>query len=346
MHTVSKIAIFYFSGTGNAKKIADWISVFAVKKNIECQLFNIAKTDLKVIEPIAADTLIIFLSPIHGFNYPKMVLKFIKHFPKGKNSIVLMNTRAGMKICRFVTPGLTGVAFMLSSLILKIKGYKIKGQIPFDMPSNWISVHPAMKHKSVNFLFRRNHERLENHCSRIFSGKTDFQANRDIIQDVLIAPVSFLYYLAGRFIFAKSYYASIDCDNCGLCINNCPVKSIKLVYKRPYWTFNCESCMKCMNNCPKNAIETAHGLFLVLGLVGSALTTLIFNDLLGINLHPWYVRLIPSGIVFFVLLWLFYRIQQILLRIKVISKLIALTSLTHYKFWGRYKAISDDKWMK
>ena len=110
------ITIFYFSGTGNAKKIADWTSEFARRRNIECQIVNIAKIDFNSIEAVNPETLIVIISPIHGFNYPKLVLRFIKHLPGGENYVVLMNTRAGMKIGRIVTPGLTGIAFMLSWL--------------------------------------------------------------------------------------------------------------------------------------------------------------------------------------------------------------------------------------
>ncbi len=344
MNKVERIKIYYFSGTGNAKKIAEWISLFANRENIECQAINIAKVDLNSLKTLNPDVLIILISPIHGFNYPKIFLGFIRNFPEGKNSIILMNTRAGMKIGSFVTPGLTGTAFMISSLLLTFKGYRIKGQIPFDMPSNWLSVHPALKEESIKFLLKKNYERLEKHCSKIFYGKPDYHSNRDLIQDVLIAPVSILYYSAGRFMFAKSYYASSDCDNCGLCIKNCPVKSIKEVYGRPYWTFNCESCMKCMNSCPKNAIETAHGLFVIIGLTGSTITSFIFYTLLGSNVQDWYVRLALFTVVFFILLGMFYRIQQFLLKSKFISSLIVRTSLTHYKFWGRYKPFSDDKW--
>jgi ferredoxin len=344
MNKVEGLKIYYFSGTGNAKKIAEWISLFANRENIVCDVINIAKIDINSLKAPNPDLLIVLISPIHGFNYPKIVLRFIKNFPKGKNNVILMNTRAGMKIGKFVTPGLTGIAFMVSSLMLKIKGYSIKGHIPFDMPSNWISIHPALKEEPIKFIFKKNYERLEKHCNKIFFGKTDYYSNRDLIQDILISPVSFLYYLAGRFIFAKSYYASSDCDNCGLCIKNCPVNSIKQVYDRPYWTFNCESCMKCMNSCPKNAIETAHGLFAIIGLAGPIVTTYIFFTLLGINVQNWFLRLGFYTIVFFIILWLFYRIQQLLLKNKFISRVIVWTSLTQYKFWGRYKIISDDKW--
>ena len=121
---MNTIKIFYFSGTGNAKQVAIWFSELAVEKNIDCQLFGIAKTDVRSINYVNPQDLIIFIAPIHGFNYPKIALDFIRRFPKGKNSVVLMCTDGGIKIGRIITPGLAGAAFMTSSVILWKKGYK------------------------------------------------------------------------------------------------------------------------------------------------------------------------------------------------------------------------------
>lgn len=346
MNSIKKLVIFYFSGTGNAKQIAYWFSEFAIKREIDCKTVNIAKTDIKTIESLSSDTLIVIISPIHGFNFPKITLKFIELFPKGKNKLVLMNTRAGMKIGRFVSPGLTGIAFFLSSFILKRKGYKIVGQIPFDMPSNWISVHPALTESAVKFLHEKNYKRVAKHSDILFSGKPDFLSHKDLIQDILISPVSLGYYLVGRFALAKSFYASCYCDNCGLCVKQCPVNAIKTINGRPYWTFTCENCMKCINSCPKQAIEAAHGLFLIVSLLNSILITILLDNILKISIQSGFIRSILSTFVFFVLLWGLYKIQHLLLKNKLIGKLISFTSLTRYKFWGRYKSIPDNKWKK
>jgi len=343
MNEYDKVVIFYFSGTGNAKQIALWFSELAIKRHIDCQIFDISKTDIDKIETSSSDALVVIISPIHGFNYPKITLNFIEHFPKGTNNVVLMNTRAGMKIGRFVTPGLTGIAFMLSSLILKKKGYRIVGQIPFDMPSNWISIHPALNENTVNFIHEENYKRATKHFNRLFSGESDFLAYRDIVQDILISPVSLGYYFAGKYFFAKSFYASINCDNCGLCVKQCPVKAIKIINYRPYWTFKCESCMKCMNSCPKKAIETAHGLLVAISILSSTIITILLNNILKFNIQSGLIRFLLFSIVFLALLWILYRLQHLLLRNKLIGKLIFYTSLTHYKFWGRYKSISDCK---
>jgi len=341
-----KAYIFYFSGTGNSKQVAKWISEFAAEKSIDCVLYDISKTDLSQLETIDTNALIIIISPVHGFNYPKITLDFIRSFPYGKNKIVLMNTRAGMKIGKFITPGLTGTAFILSSIILKIKGYKIAGQIPFDMPSNWISIHPALRENAVKFIHQKNYERVKKHSYKIFAGKKNFLALRDLIQDILIAPVSLVYYLIGRFGLAKTFYASYKCDNCDICIKQCPVKAIEKFNNHPYWTFKCESCMKCMTSCPQRAIETAHGLLIVTTLLVSTLSSLMLTPILPENFLIDSIRFIIVNYFFIVSLWILYKTQHLLVKKNIVGKLISLTSLTYYKFWGRYKSIPDYKWKK
>ena len=98
-----KVVIYYFSGTGNSRNVAKWITSMSQEYQVECQAVNIALIDRKALTAPEPTSLIVFLSPIHGFNYPPIMLNFIRHFPKGKNKVVLMNTRAGMLIGKFVT---------------------------------------------------------------------------------------------------------------------------------------------------------------------------------------------------------------------------------------------------
>jgi Pyruvate/2-oxoacid:ferredoxin oxidoreductase delta subunit len=339
-----KTDIFFFSGTGNARQIALWLSEFAGENHILCRLHDISKTDTLSMEAVDPESLIIIISPIHGFNYPKITLSFIRHFPKGKNNVVLMNTRGGLRIGKFVTPGLTGIAFFLASLWLKGKGYQIKGTIPFDMPSNWISLHPALRAAGVKFLHQKNYDRVRIHAGKIFSGKSDFKSLSEIVQDILIFPVSIGYYLIGRFVLAKSFYANHTCDNCGICIQGCPVKAIKTVQNKPFWTLKCESCMKCMNSCPKRSIETAHALIIAVSFITSASLSLLSERYLSGFLFSGTLRSVIDSIGFLGVMIVMYRLQHLLLANQKIGRLISLLSVTHYKFWGRYRSIPDRKW--
>lgn len=337
-----KIVIYYFSGTGNSRNVASWVAKTASSQNIQTVILNIALIDRANIKPPEENTLIIFVSPIHGFNYPPVMLHFIMRFPRGKSNVVLMNTRAGMLIGKFVTPGLTGCAFWLSALMLIFKGYKVKGLIPVDLPSNWMSLHPSLNERTVKFLHEKNKVRVEKHTNIILSGKADFKAWYEIVQDLLISPIALLYYFVGRFFIAKTFYASSDCNNCNLCIKSCPVKAIIKIDNRPYWTFKCESCMNCMSNCPKRAIETGHGFVLGVILLFVLLMPMVYKglDIYFVKPESELVQFIIEALVSLGIIAVLYRFLHYAIRIKFLELLVVYTSFTKFRFWGkRYKAL-------
>lgn len=340
-----KIQIYCFSGTGNSRNVAVWLTQLAKDMNIESQIINIAQIDRLSIEPPDPDSLVIFVSPVHGFNYPPIMLHFILRFPNGKNKVVLMNTRAGMLIGKYITPGLTGIAFYLSAIILIIKGFSIKAIKPVDMPSNWISLHPGLNHQTVKYLHEKNKIKVEAFARKIFTGKSHFKAMLEVY-DILLVPIAFGYYFIGRFFLAKTFYASKDCTNCDICIKACPVKAITKVDKRPFWTLNCESCMKCMGNCPEKAIETGHGFVIVYSLIFSMVLLAVFYKYFELYFFPVnneLVKMLLESVLFIALNVLWYRIIHYLMRFRLVERIIVFTSFTKYKCWGRrYKALKPD----
>ena len=340
----SKLIIYYFSGTGNSANVTQWIAKIATEKGIAVEVFNIAQIDRLHI-PVPPDSaLVAFCSPVHGFNYPPVMQAFIWRFPKGKHPVLLLNTRAGMLIGKWITPGVSGVTFYLSALILSLKGYYIKAMFPVDLPSNWISVHPGLNDRTVKYLHERNKERVTIFANKTLAGGQDFRSLCEIIQDVLISPISLGYYFVGRFFIAKTYYTSSTCNNCNLCIKQCPVQAIKIKDNRPYWTFRCESCMHCMSYCPHKAIQTAHGpiigFMLLFSMVLWSSIELTFREFLLLD-NPFVNFILQSGLLLgLIAIW--YHILHFFLRYKWFNKLITLTSLTFYKFWGkRYKALKE-----
>jgi len=337
------LIIYYFTGTGNSQNVASWVSSVAEKHKINSSLINIACIDRLNIPTPPEDALVVFISPIHGFNYPPVMLNFIARFPKGRNHVVLMNTRAGMRIGKVVTPGLTGIAFYLSAFLLYLKGYRTKGMIPVDLPSNWISLHPGLTEGTVKYLHERNKERVINHAEKFLSGKNDYRALREIVQDIAVTPISAGYYFIGRFFLAKTFYTSGDCNNCDICIKNCPVKAIVKRDNRPYWTFRCESCMRCMSNCPKRSIETAHGFVVAFLLFNSLLLTPLFYKYTSrlFTLNSSILRFLVEYTILFLSLALLYRIAHYLIRFRVFEQLMVFTSLTKIKWWRRYKGLKN-----
>ena len=341
-----KVTIYYFSGTGNARNVALWLAQVARENNIESQVNNIVQIDFLTMDLPDPEALLVFVSPVHGFNYPPIMLRFIRQFPNGNNRIVLMNTRAGMLLGRWITAGMSGIAFYLSGIIFLLKGYSIQAIKPVDMPSNWISFHPGLNSCTVQFLHVRNKERVKVFANHVFSGKTSFKALWEVY-DLLLTPIALGYYCVGRFFLAKSFYASGDCDNCDICVKGCPVKAIIKVDKRPFWTFNCESCMKCMGNCPKKAIENGHGYIIGYSLIFSLIFPGVFYKYFNLYCFPIENSLLKTlidSVLFVSLMALWYRMIHWSMRFKTVERIIVYTSFTKFKWWGRrYKALSIEE---
>jgi Pyruvate/2-oxoacid:ferredoxin oxidoreductase delta subunit len=342
-----QLKIFFFSGTGNAKNVASWFREKAEEKEFIIEINDLSKINRKNISQPNPNTLIGIISPTHGFNFPPVTMYFIFRFPKAgiNNKVFIINTRAGMKLGKIYFPGLSGITLWLASIVLLLKGYKIIGLRSIDLPSNWISLHPSLRGNAVVLIHERCKKITNKFAEDILSGRKNFRAVYDIIQDVLISPISIGYFLAGRFMFAKSFYANSFCDKCYTCINNCPVGAIKKVNDQPYWTYHCESCMKCMNECPKRAVETGHGY--IIGLLIFTNSFILFHfwnyifNFIKINEYDTLFRTARSvidTIVYFILLFISYRVIHSIKRMPVFKQVIEYTSLTKYNFWGRYNA--------
>ena len=81
-----QLVIYYFSGTGNARNAAQWITDIADENGVKTHLINIDRFKSIDIPSLSRKTLVGFCSPTHGFNMPPIMLKFINKFPKTENA--------------------------------------------------------------------------------------------------------------------------------------------------------------------------------------------------------------------------------------------------------------------
>ncbi len=341
------LEIYHFSGTGNCMSAADWIGKKALDKQIAVKILPIDRKQ-KPLPAVDEKTLTGFCFPTHGFSLPWYMLKFIFWFPlaqKERRDIFLLNTRAGMKLYKLFTPGLSGVALIIPMIILVIKGYRIKGLLPLDMPSNWISIHPGIKEKVVNSITSRCERIVGRFADKVLEGKTSIHPIFWILLplDILVSPISLGYMVIGRFFLAKTFFASAKCNDCRICEEKCPVGAIKIVNDRPYWQFRCESCMRCMNICPQKTINTAH--LLAVGIIWGSLLLPFSKD---INIYliktfpltyaamPGLINLTVATLISLPFFWGVYGVYHQVIRVKVANHLFTYTSLTFY--WRRYIA--------
>jgi len=334
--------IYYLSGTGNALTACRWMAEKAAEKNITVELFPVDRQKTIEKSEIKAKTLIGFCYPTHGFGAPWLILKFFWRFPRIKNTdVFLSSTRAGSKLSKLFLPGLSGVAMWVPFLILLIKGYRIIGVLPIDLPSNWISLHPGYKKKVIDSMFKRCESIVKRFTGRVTRGERYFyyQVFVTLPLDIVLIPITFAYQIFGRFFLAKLFIATDNCNACGICYEKCPANAIRMYGKKPYWTLRCESCMRCINLCPEKAIQVSH-LMLAMVLI----------SVLALPLYIWIFRFfggLPAGIfeiTEWVLKWgirmlviiVLYAAVFFLLKFRIFSLLFEYTSLTRY--WRKYKA--------
>ena len=342
------LLMIYYSGTGNSQRVSEWIVQKAQETGMKTHISSYHQFDPEKIASFKGKTLIGFFSATHGFNMPHSMLNFLFSFKLLKGSDVFIgNTRAGMKLYKLFLPGLSGIAMYFPALIMLFKGYKVKAMYPVDLPSNWISLHPGLRGKVVESMVERCKRLSGWFAGEVLGGKPVFLKSFVLLPlDLLVAPIALGYNFVGRFIIAKTFVANYNCDNCGLCIAQCPTKSIILSGNRPYWKFTCESCMKCMNYCPKRAIETAHTfvflLFLLLmGVIYPFMAAKISEVVaLWMNHSTIAFKVINFAAQVAVTLGLTYagyKLIHYLMRFPLINKMITYTTLTKWAFWRRYK---------
>jgi Pyruvate/2-oxoacid:ferredoxin oxidoreductase delta subunit len=337
--------IYYISGTGNARISSEWIAEEASARGLKTVVQSIDRLEGVLLPEKGENALIGFAFPTHGFNAAPIMLRFIAGFPQAlTRNIFLLNTRAGMKLYKIFTPGLSGLALLLPAFILRLKGYRCIACRPVDLPSNWIPLHPGLKQKVIDSIFKRCERIVRSFANRILSGEKVYRGLLSLPVDIAIGPIAFGYYFAGRFFLSKTFIAGSKCNNCGLCIKECPTSSIKMVNDRPYWKLTCESCMRCLNHCPTKAIEAAHGM-----AVGFYLLIVLVNAWIGIALislfktntgSGWWIAAtqVTSLALTIIIPLIIYRIMHYAMGFTPVRQLVRFSSLTALPFWRRYKS--------
>lgn len=259
--------IHYWSGTGNTLKISKWVHGFLKDKVGKVSISSIMNTDPGSLIRRGQKSLLLILMPTHGFTAPWPVIKFCLRLPMGGKTHAATIANGGGSHPGFYLPGFSGSANFIISLILLLKGYKIRGFVDIDMPVSWPAFFPSMNRAHIDRFLSRAEGVTISFLESILSGKRRIIRLRNAVEFVfgtLLLPVSGLYILIGRLFFAKLQFANTKCNSCGICAENCPHGAILMKgredFEKPYWTFRCESCGRCLSYCPQKAVETGHSM--------------------------------------------------------------------------------------
>jgi Pyruvate/2-oxoacid:ferredoxin oxidoreductase delta subunit len=334
-----RATVYFYSGTGNSRRVAVWIADAASDAGSTTTLSPIQSALPEADVGQGEESLLGLVMPTHGFTAPWAMLRFALHLPRRKKAhAAIVATRGGLKIGRLFTPGFEGSATLLMALILTAKGYRIRGTAGVDMPSNWLALHPGLPPGAVKGIIDRARAKTARFSATILSGEPYHTSWLVFLLGLLVLPISLGYLLIGRFFLARLFFASDRCTGCGLCAEHCPNGAIEMRgaadEARPYWTFRCESCMRCMAYCPDQAVEASHLLaagFYWLTKVVPASAALAWTSAHLPLLSP--LRHIPRGIVSWIIvlgvMGCAYSLFHRLLKAQPLNWFFTHATLTH-----------------
>jgi len=347
MSNYQNATIYFMSGTGNTYRVATWVGEEFKKNKIKFQIIPFEKSEPKKEVIPGEKTLLGLFLPTHGFTAPWVMIRFALNLPAGEGTHAIISaTRGGTKLGNMFMPGFEGTAAYLLALILKIKGYKVRGVIGVDMPLNWTALVPGFSETTAEKMNTRQKPKVISFIGSILKSKKEFGAWSfvSLFLGLIILPFSLGYLLIARYFLSKLFFATSECNGCGVCATNCPASAIQMrgtSNPLPYWTFKCESCMRCMNYCPNQAIEASHllaigfyylasipaGLFVMNWLVKQLPLLLQINSSLFKTLLQYGYMLLTFVITYYVF--------HYLIKIKFFNKLFTFGTLTQY--YRRYR---------
>jgi ferredoxin len=245
-----KVMLAYFSGTGGTKLVCQHFEGEFQKRKIATEILDIAswrKPNLKDVD------ILIILSPVYGFRLASITEKWVKNLPITSNiQAVIISVSGGGD----VSPNTACREYSKKQLIKK--GYKYIYENMISMPSNFaFQAEEDMNLALISIL----PEKVEKMVQHIGSGKV--RITKPKIQDKVFVWLGQGEHIGARF-FGASIKANSNCNHCGLCIQKCPQKNIKMVDGNPKYAFSCIWCMKCIYQCPHKALSPRIGKFTVL----------------------------------------------------------------------------------
>ena len=232
--------IVYFSGTGNSRFAAEFLS-----KQLNDELLDTGR-HMKAGEKdtLHSDRPWVFVAPIYAWRMANVLADYIR-------SAEL----TGSKDAYFVLTcgGEIGNAGQYAAQLCKEIGLNYKGVLEVVMPENYIALFRAPGPEEARAIVAAAVPGLEEGAERIRRGESLPPVRRGAIDKLKSGPVNAFFY---RFVIKSGPFRSTSaCVGCGKCAAVCVENNIRLRDGRPVWGDRCTHCMACICGCPAGAIE-------------------------------------------------------------------------------------------
>lgn len=248
--------IFYFTGTGNTR----WVAQQLAEATGEELMFipdELRKTE-RHYSPKAGERLGICF-PTHGWQPPRIVREFIRNstFDVTSSTFIYAVTTCGDNM---------GHAMRILNKELRAKDMQAQSMFAVLMPES--NVCFSFLHLDTKEREREKIEAARDHVRHICKMVSNRQQGIvELIRGAI--PYTYTYVIGGYYnkhlITDAKFWVDADaCIRCGLCARLCPVDDIvcktnvgTLKSPPPSWKHNgsCTNCLACYHHCPRHAIH-------------------------------------------------------------------------------------------
>ncbi len=247
---MTKICIFYFSGTGNTWWVAHKLTDEFCHNDCNAKAYSIeaiSPDDAKLL--INEADIVGFGYPIYGSDLPQIMKDFIWKLEPVQEK----------KAFVFCTQWLwSGDGARLGASFLTPKGFKVDWGEHFLMPNNvCISMIPFLPYTNEYSRFesklRRSGQKAAQFVGSMLKGTKALRGFNRGAQ--FLGAIQRVPFRKGFGKMRNSIGINNDrCFRCQLCVNNCP--SGNITFERETFSTHgvCILCMRCYNFCPNSAI--------------------------------------------------------------------------------------------
>jgi ferredoxin len=242
--------IVYFSPTGNVKHLAQHLAEVLKSRQTRCILHPLERTDPGTLEQ---DVHLVLMCPVHAFNPPRTVLRFIKDLPPGgTRSVSILSVGSSESWMN------AGASLSLKR-ILETKGYKVQQDALLAMPLTILSAIPEQQAKT---MIRKAEEKIQQIAAGLHVDQET--ASHVSLKSRIVSVLGRVEGFAAR-LFGLELRASDACTACNLCIEGCPENNIRMDHaSKPAFGCRCLMCLRCVYICPEGAISPRFSKFIPL----------------------------------------------------------------------------------
>jgi ferredoxin len=142
-------------------------------------------------------------------------------------------------------------------------GCKLSGGFVVSMPNNGIITEKitAKRQRKMQDAWNAKLEKINDYVTARKEGKIETSNifTHLILSGLFIRATPKLLGLAKEVAFhgwkSFAFASDINCNECGLCTQVCPMDNIVISNGKPSWGKNCAFCFACLQWCPNEAIQ-------------------------------------------------------------------------------------------